>query len=177
MPLLGAGLSGSCLAMRPLFLGSPNPSQAQRDSRRDNNTGRGQVSISGVSSRSNYQDLPVCTGLYALAAGGADLHSSGAPGGWRVLGVVCPPCLHLSGVRAGLLAVSSGALGSGACAAGITFLGPRLLKAAEHSPSCPEPPPELLPWPCCVCVPALYQALHEVCGVLFPGRRTSSISD
>ena len=83
--------------MRPLFPGSPAPSQALGDTRKNNTTGSSQLSSSGVRSPRNHLQSSVRTGLDAPgAAGGADLHSLGAPGGRRVLAVLCPPHLRLS---------------------------------------------------------------------------------
>ena len=52
-PLLGAGLSGSCLPREASVPWRPHPSQAHGDTRRNNNSGSGQVPSSGVSSHSN----------------------------------------------------------------------------------------------------------------------------
>ena len=88
---------GAVDPVRALFPGGPAPSQAQSDTRRNNNTGGSQLSSSGVSSPSNYPQLPVHTGLGAPGAvEGADLHSLGVLSSRRVLAVLCPPCLPLS---------------------------------------------------------------------------------
>ena len=86
---------GAVYSVRPLFPGSPAPSQAQGDTRRNNPTGGGQASSSGVSSCSNYSSLPVHTGLGAPRAGPA-LQSWGAPSSRRVPAVLGPPHLCLS---------------------------------------------------------------------------------
>ena len=59
-------------------------------------SGGSQLSISGVSSSSNYGSLPVCRGLITAEASGVDLHSSGLPVGRSVLAALCPTSLRLS---------------------------------------------------------------------------------
>ena len=71
--------------------------------------------------------------------GGTDLHSLGAPGGRSVLAVLCPPPYACPRGSIGSWAMFPGALGSGACAAGIALPGPQPPKAAGRSPLCPEP--------------------------------------
>ena len=142
------GSVGTVYPVRPLFHGSPTPSQAQGDTRKNNNTGRGQLSSSGVSSRSNHWNLPVHTGLDAPSR---RRHCSAQLGGAQ--SQESPPCPVPSmpptcpGGSAVSPAVSPGVLGSGSCAAGIALQGPRLWKAARRSPLCPGPLPELLPCP------------------------------
>ena len=68
-PLLGAGLSGSCLSCEAFVPWQPRLSQAQGETRRKNNTGSGQVSSPGVRSCSNYRCLPVRRGLDTPGAG------------------------------------------------------------------------------------------------------------
>ena len=99
--------------MMPLFPGSPAPSQAQSITRR-NNSGSGLPSCPGVSSRSNYHSLPVCTGLDAPPVGALICTARGC----LVAGASSLSCaLPASGCprgSAGLWAVSPGTLGSGA---------------------------------------------------------------
>ena len=64
------GSVGAADPMRPLFPDGPALSQAQGDSRRENNTGSGQLFNSGVSSCSDFHSLPVHRVL-------------GAPRAWR----------------------------------------------------------------------------------------------
>ena len=130
---------GALYPVRPLFSGGPTPSQAQSDTRRDNNTGLGQLSSSGVSSHSNYHSLPVCSGLDAPGAGDADLHSLDLLS-CALLASICP----------------QGSTGSWAVSAwhpGIWGLccwnrAPRAAaKAVGCSPLCVELPPEFLSRP------------------------------
>ena len=119
------GSVGAAYPVRPLFPGSPTPSQAQGDTRRSNNTGGSQLSSSGVSSHSNYHSLPVCTGLDALVAGVLICTVRGAQ---QQEGPRCPVSsapLPFPGVAQdpGLCPVRSGPVRSGACAAGIALLG------------------------------------------------------
>ena len=108
-PLPGAGLSGSCLSYE-----APAESLVKSDSRR-NNSGGGQVSSPGVSSRSNYHS--------SQSEGAWVLHRRAAP---RAGASLLPCVLSASACPGGSArswAASPGALGSGACAAGITLLG------------------------------------------------------
>ncbi|XP_048963016.1 uncharacterized protein LOC125754597 [Canis lupus dingo] len=76
-PLPGARLSGSCLSCE-----APAQSQVQGDTRKNNNSGSGQLSSSGVSSSSNYRSshsagawmlrgrgVPICTAQGRPTAG------------------------------------------------------------------------------------------------------------
>ena len=90
------GSVGAIYPVRPLLPGGPAQSQAQGDTRRSNKSGGGRLPSSSVSSRSNYRSLPVRRDLDAPGAGGADLHSSGSPGGRSILAVLGPPDLPLS---------------------------------------------------------------------------------
>ena len=118
--------------MRPLFPGSPAPSQAQGDTRRDT-TGGGQLSSSGVSSHNNYNSLPVRTGLDALDARVLTCTALGALMA-RVFSLTCAlPAFACPWGSAGSWTVSPSSLGSGACAAGIMLPGSQLLKAAGCS--------------------------------------------
>ena len=98
-PLLGARLSRSCLPLEASVPWWPRLSQAQRDTRRNNNTDGGQVSSPGVRPCINYSSLPVCTGLGIPGAGMGALICTAcrAPSGRRFLTVLCPICLCLSG--------------------------------------------------------------------------------
>ena len=163
------GSVGAVYPVRSLFPGGPAPPQAQGDTRRDNNTGLGQLSSSGVSSRSNYRSLPVRTGLDA--PGGR-----GMPGGWSLLACPVPSPLPSVPSKRRILGCVPWRPGIRACAAGIVLPRPWLPKAAGRSPPCPEPPAELFPRPRRTRAPALYRARPAVCGALSPGR-TSSGSD
>ena len=83
-PVPGPRLSGSCLPREAPVPWRPALSQEERQHRRQPAV----LSSSGVSSRSNYRGLTVCTGL--------DAPGLGVPGGWRVLAVRCPTRLRLS---------------------------------------------------------------------------------
>ena len=164
-PLPGAQLCGSCFILWGLVPWRLHPP-------RHRVTPGGTTTVAaaspGISSRSNYRSLPGCTGLDALGVGvGVALTctAQGRPAAgasslsWALLASACPKA------RAGSWTVSPGALGSGACTAGIA--------AGWCSPLCAEPPPELLPRPSWARAPAL--------GLWCVGRsplgRTSSVSD
>ena len=78
--LLGVCIWGSCPSppgsvgavnpVRPPYPGGPAPFQAQGDTRKNNTTGSGQLSSSGVSSRSNYPGSQSALARMLLAAGG-----------------------------------------------------------------------------------------------------------
>ena len=122
-PLQVHGSVGAVYPVRPLLPGSPAPSQAQGDTRRNNNSGGGQLSSPRVSSRSNYRSLPVRRDLDALGEGGADLHSSW-PQAAEASSVSCVlPASACSKGSAGSWSVSPGALGSRARAAAPAALG------------------------------------------------------
>ena len=96
--------------------------------------------------------------------GGADLHSSGPPGGRSFLTVLCPPRLCLSRVEYRIL--------------GFVPWHPVIqsLRSWNFIPGAPsplhlEPPPELLLSPCWTCTPALtthglWSVVHSPPGVL-----------
>ena len=98
--------------MSPLFPGSPAPSQAQGDTRRNNNTGGGQVCSPRVSSRSNYRSSQ-SAGTWNLL--GWQVHQSAQLGrqvaGASLLSCVLPASSCLGGI-AGSWAVSPSSLGS-----------------------------------------------------------------
>ena len=137
-PLVGVRLSGSCLSCE-----APGQSQVQGDSR-SNNSGGGQLSNSGVSSRSNY--------LSSQSAGAWML--------WRPAAWICTARGHLAaGVPLlscvlsasacptrsdGFWPVSPRALVSGFCTTGIVL--PKLCSPFHPKPP-PEPLPKLLPGP------------------------------
>ena len=79
-----------------------------------------------------------------LGGRAADLHSSGPPGGWSILAVLCPPGLCLSRGERQILGCVPGALCSRACAVGI------VLPAAQPLPheSSAGAAAELLLGPC-----------------------------
>ena len=64
-PLPGARFSGSCSSCEASVPWQPCLAQAYDETRRNNTTGGGHLSSSGVSSCSNYRSLPVHTGLDA----------------------------------------------------------------------------------------------------------------
>ena len=148
------GSVGAVDSVRPLFPGGPAPSRAQDDTRR-NTPDSSQLPSPGVSSHSNYHSLPVRRGLDALSGGGGGVLTCTARGrGDRsILVVLRPPHLCLSRGESRILGCVPGALGSGAFAAVIAFLGPQLPKAAGCSPLHLEP--ELLPRPSSWHTPAL----------------------
>ena len=90
-PLPGARLVGNCVSCE-----APAQSQVQGDTRRNNHSGGGQLSNSGISFCFNYCISQLAGNLDALGMGGADLHSSGPPGGWSVLTILGPLGLRLS---------------------------------------------------------------------------------
>ena len=122
--LPGAGLCGSCLSFEaPVPWGPPALSQAQGDTRRNNNTDGGQLSSPGINFRSNYHSsqsaqawmlwgsgVLICT-AWRCPEAGESLLSCALPTS-TVLGGAQYPGLHLPG-----------ALGSGACNAGIALPG------------------------------------------------------
>ena len=121
-PYLMHGSVRALYPVRPLGPGSLGPSQAQGDTRRNKNSGRGQLSCPGVSSISNYHSSQSSrawmlqrwgvlnsTAQACLAAGESSLSCV-------FLASACP------GGSAGSWAVSPSALGSGACTTGIALL-------------------------------------------------------
>ena len=110
------GSVGAVYPVRPLFPGGPALSQAQGDTRRDNNSGSGQLPSPGVSSPSNHHSLPVLTGLAGASWLSCALSTSACPGGGGGVG--------------------GGAQDPGLCPPALWAPGPALLE----SPS-PEPPP------------------------------------
>ena len=165
------GSVGAVYPLRSLFPGGPAKTQAQGDTRRNNHTGSGQLSSSGISSPSNYCSSQsalawmlgwgwggglICTAWGRLAAGASSLSVFSplppVPGGMQDL-ELCPPAPW--------------------------FLGPVLLKLhslgpSSRSPLCPEPLPEL-PRPCRVLSSPL---LCLACSVWFTlPQHTSSVSD
>ena len=154
--------------MRPLFPGAPAPSLAQGDTRRNNTTGSGQLSSSGVRTPSNHPQLPVHTGLDVPGGRGVLICTV-----WGARGQESPRCPVSQGERR-IPAVSPGARG---LRCWDRAPGPRLPKATGRSPLRPEPPPDprLLPeappgmlWPFTELVRGVWGAL--------PGR-TSPVSD
>ena len=93
---------------------APAQSQVQGDTRRDNNSGGGQLCSSGVSSRSDYCSSQ-CAGAWMLQGRARRSVQLGPPGGRSHLAVLCPPGLCLTWGSTRSWAVSPGALGSGTC--------------------------------------------------------------
>ena len=98
-PPPGTQLSGSCLSCEDPVTWWPL-SPRHRVTPGGTTPGGGQPSSPGVSPARTTQ-LPVRRGLDARGAGGADLHSWGAPRGRSVLAVLCPPGLCQPRGRAG----------------------------------------------------------------------------
>ena len=105
--LPGAGLSGSCLSCEAPVPWWSCPSQAQGDTRRNNNTGGGQVSSPRVSSPSNYHSLSVHTGLDVPGAGALICTARGARWQEHPCCLVPTPPPPVPGGTAGSWAVSA----------------------------------------------------------------------
>ena len=135
-PLPGASATGSCLPREASVPWCPCLSQAQGDTRRNSNTGRGQLSSPGVSSS---QYLPQSPSPYCPAQlGGTQRQESP-----RCPGPSPPPPSPRG--SAGSWAVSARGLGSGACAAGLAFPFPfpgRSSRRQQGAAPGPEPPPD-----------------------------------
>ena len=146
---------GTLYPVWSLFPGGPALSQAQGDTKRNNHTGGGQLSSPGISSSSNYCNLPVCTGLDAPGAGDADLHSLRGPSCSRDLAVLCPPHLCQSRGECWIVGCFPRCPRIWDLCCWNRTARPWLLKGAGHSPLCQDPPPDLL-WPHGTLALALY---------------------
>ena len=130
-PLPGAWLSVNCFSCEVSA-----QSQVQGDTRKNSDSGGGQLSSPKVSYRSNY-GAPSPQGPGSSRGRPGDLLSSGPPGSWSVLAVLGPPGLSLSLGEHKILAVSLVPWAP----------GPALLESRSQprSPLRPEPLPELPP--------------------------------
>ena len=144
------GSVGAVYPVRPLFPGGPAPTQAQGDTGRNNKTGGGQVSSSGVSSRGNY-------------------YSSQSTLSWMLWGQGTLICTARGHPAAGASSLSCALLTS-ACVP--QHPGTQGLHRWNHTPRAAqplraEPQSELLPRPCGARAPALFQ-LGPPCVVRSP---------
>ena len=131
-PLPGVGLSGSCLSCKAPVTWWPCPSKAHGDTRRNNPTGRGQLSSPGMSSCNNYHS--------SQSAGAWIPQGQGASGGRGVLAVLCPPGFHLSQAECRILGCFASALESGASVSGIMLPGLHSLLCGSRHLSCSQSP-------------------------------------
>ena len=163
---------GAVYLVRPLFSGGPAQSQAQGDTRRNNNSGGSQLS-SLESAPAVTISAPSPQGPGCSRGRVADLHSSGCQvAGASLLSCVLPASACPKG-NSGSWAVSPGALGSGACGAGIVLPGraapSTLSRLLSHLLGCSQGPARCMLQP--------FIELGPRCVAYSPPGCSSSVSD